>query len=74
MNPSNRPQLVAADAVIDPAKAWMLGVLVEADGSLRPAPAPALSWGTPSRDVRRGAERDCSCPDYCEAEHDAEPR
>ena len=53
-------------AVIDPAKAWMLGVLVEEDGSLRPAPAPALSWGT--------AERDCTCPDYCEAEHDAEPR
>ena len=65
MEPSNRPQRARA-AVIDPAKAWMLGVLVEADGSLRPAPAPALSWGT--------RERDCTCPDFCEAEHDTDLR
>jgi hypothetical protein len=69
MGTSNRPQYPAPAAVIDPAKAWMLGVLVEEDGSLRPAPAPALSWGTRERDGRREVARPCTCPDFCEAEH-----
>ena len=61
-----------APAAIDPAKAWMLGLVVEADGSLRPAPAPALSFGPARRPETRDREPlTCSCPDYCEIEHDA---
>jgi hypothetical protein len=55
---------------IDPAKAWILGVLVEDDGSLRPPPATAISWGSGEREGRRRETPICTCPDYCDLEHD----
>ena len=61
---------VKTDA-IDPAKAWMLGIVVEADGSLRAAPAADLPRFGRRAETARGERTDCTCPDYCELEHDA---
>ena len=60
-------------AAIDPAKAWMLGLVVDADGTLRPAPSGALSFGSGSRSAAAadGETLVCTCPDYCDLEHDA---
>ena len=61
---------VKTDA-IDPAKAWMVGIFVEADGSLRAAPAADLPWFGRRAEAPRGEPIACACPDYCELEHDA---
>ena len=60
-------------AAIDPAKAWMLGLVVDPDGSLRPAPSGGLSFGSSSRSATAadGETLVCTCPDYCDLEHDA---
>jgi hypothetical protein len=73
MEPSNRPPQAVADAAIDPAKAWMLGVLVDEDGSLRPVPSLSLSWHPLDLDERQADVMSCTCPDYCDLEHGAEP-
>lgn len=50
----------------------MLGLVVEPDGSLAPMPAAALSFGPARRpDARDRPPLTCTCPDYCELEHDA---
>ena len=73
MNATHRSSHVTQPATaIDPAKAWMLGVLVDADWSLRAAPSVPLAFGSPDRrDDRRLEAETCTCPDYCEIEHDA---
>ncbi len=65
MDVATRPDQRRAPAAIDPAKAWMLGLVVEDDGTLRPAPAAAPPAFGALDDLR------CTCPDYCELEHDA---
>lgn len=43
---------------LDPSHAWVLGLVVEPDGSVA---GPGLSaWS---------AWAECSCPDYCERDH-----
>ena len=65
-----RPRQRRGPAAIDPAKAWMLGLVVEDDGTLRPAPAAAPpAFG--ALDERQREPIHCTCPDYCELEHDA---
>jgi hypothetical protein len=63
----------AIPAAIDPAKAWMLGLVADADGTLRPARSGALSFGSALRSATAadGETLVCTCPDYCDLEHDA---
>ena len=68
---SHSAHISAATDVIDPAKAWMVGVLVESDGSFRPAPAAELPQFGRRADSALGETLACTCPDYCELEHDA---
>ena len=70
MDPSNRPQHTAPAAVIDLAKAWMLGVVVEDDGSLRPVPSLPIAWQSLDLEDRQADVQSCTCPDYCDLEHD----
>ena len=69
--PSHSAQQTATGGMIDPAKAWMVGVVVASDGSLRPAPAadpPRFGRGA----MPGGGESlACECPDYCEVDHAA---
>lgn len=54
----SRPTLGPALPHLDPSHAWVLGLVVEPDGSLA---GPGLSaWS---------AWAECSCPDYCERDH-----
>ena len=68
---SHSAHIAAATDVIDPAKAWMVGVLVESDGSLRAAPAAELPQFGRRAESAHGETLACTCPDYCELEHDA---
>ena len=70
MNPADRPQHADPVAAIDPAKAWMLGVVVEEDGSLRPVPSLPIAWQPLDLDDRQADVQSCTCPDYCDLEHD----
>ena len=60
-------------SAIDPARAWILGIVVEDDGRLSPAPVAAgphlaVAWAetTPGAAVEPPA---CTCPDYCALDH-----
>ena len=64
-------QTAVKTTVIDPAKAWMLGIVVEPDGSLRAVPAAELPRFGRRAENARGERAECTCPDYCELEHDA---
>ena len=70
MDVLTRPSQRRSPAAIDPAKAWMLGLVVEDDGTLLPAPAAAPPAFGALDEGRRQPIR-CTCPDYCELEHDA---
>ena len=63
--------VLSRPSAIDPARAWILGIVVEDDGQFRPVPAagsPELTARTWDDETRPAS--DCTCPDYCEVEHD----
>ena len=67
------PRTGQADA-IDPRHAWMLGIVVDDDGSLRPAPSAGdPRFGALRPDLPHDELPTCTCPDYCELDHEVEP-
>jgi len=64
------PTTARTSDAIDPAHAWILGIVVDDDGQFRPAPVA----GGPQRSYISGSAAEdapvCTCPDYCELEHD----
>jgi len=60
-----------ATHTIHPGHAWMLGLVISADGSYVPPPAAAgPHTGMVGVERPAGQLPSCTCPDFCELDHE----